>query len=173
MGKPMNIVLGGEVMCDDGVCGELRRVVVDPATQTLTHLVIEPSHQGGAVRLVPADRLDPDRPGIRLQCSVSEYKEAETASRVPVGMVAVSRTEQVHAADGDIGRARGLVIDSGDRRVTHLLLDVGLLWRRKRYAIPVGAVSHADDGLRVNLSKGEIRAELPVAGRSADRGSHR
>jgi hypothetical protein len=83
--------------------------------------------------------------------------------RVPVGEVAVRRGDPVAASDGDIGRVAGLVVDPSDHHVTHVLLDEGHLWGHKRVAIPIGAVAvvSASDGVRVNLTKDEVR-DLPA-----------
>ena len=77
--------------------------------------------------------------------------------RVPVGEVAVRRGEHVHATDGHIGRVKGLVIDPADHHVTHFLLDEGHLWGQKTVAIPIGAVTHIEDGVRLNLTKDQVR----------------
>ena len=71
--------------------------------------------------------------------------------------------EHVHASDGSIGRVQGLVIDPADRRVTHVLLQEGHLWGKHRVAIPIGAVTTVDvDGVRLSLTKDEVRALPPV-----------
>jgi len=67
----------------------------------------------------------------------------------------------VHATDGAIGRVQGLAVDPGDHHVTHVLLDDGHLWGKKRVAIPIGAVTSVDDGVRLNLDKDQIR-DLPA-----------
>jgi hypothetical protein len=36
-------ITGSSVSCSDGPCGELTRVVVDPAARTVTHLVVGPA----------------------------------------------------------------------------------------------------------------------------------
>ena len=82
--------------------------------------------------------------------------------RVPVGEVEVRRGEHVHATDGEIGRVQGLVIDPSDHHVTHVLLDEGHLWGQKQVAIPIGAVTSVDDGVRLNLTKDEVRDLPPV-----------
>ena len=82
--------------------------------------------------------------------------------RVPVGEVAVRRGEHVHATDGQIGRVRGLVIDPADHHVTHFLLDEGHLWGQKTVAIPIGAVTHIEDGVRLSLTKDQVRDLPPV-----------
>ena len=82
------------------------------------------------------------------------------SDRVPVGEVEVRRGEHVHATDGTIGRVQGLVIDPSDHHVTHVLLDEGHLWGKKRVAIPIGAVTGVGDGVRLKLTKDEVR-DLP------------
>jgi len=86
-----------------------------------------------------------------------------TYDRVPVDEVEVRRGEQVHATDGDIGRLQGLVIDPKDHHVTHVLLQEGHLWGKKQIAIPIRAVTGvAADGVRLNLTKDEVRDLPPV-----------
>ena len=84
-----------------------------------------------------------------------------TNDRVPVGEVEVRRGEHVFATDGAIGQVRGLVVHPGDHCVTHVLLDEGHLWGQKRVAIPIGAVKDVEDGVRLNLTKDEVR-DLPA-----------
>jgi hypothetical protein len=79
---------------------------------------------------------------------------------VPVGEVEVRRGDYVHAIDGAIGRVQGLVVDPSDHHMTHVLLDEGHLWGKKRVAIPIGAVTGVDDGVRLSLAKDEVR-DLP------------
>ncbi len=80
--------------------------------------------------------------------------------KVPLGEVAIRRNEHVHATDGDIGRVQGLVIDSSDQHVTHVLLQEGHFWGRKQVAIPIGAVVAVDDGIRLNITKQQVQ-DLP------------
>jgi sporulation protein YlmC with PRC-barrel domain len=211
--------IGSEVACSDGVCGELRRVVVDPVARALTHLVVEPRHRPGAGHLVPIDLVDSttDRT-IEPSCTTAEFEaledaeetqflpgasgewgygqehmlswpyygpgtmggigmgggplgmggmgmgagpQATTSDRVPAGEVEVRRGDHVHATDGAIGRVQGLVVDPRDHHVTHVLLDEGHLWGQKRVAIPISAVTGVEDGVRLNLSKDEVR-DLPA-----------
>jgi sporulation protein YlmC with PRC-barrel domain len=85
-----------------------------------------------------------------------------TYDRVPLGEVTVRRGEHVHAADGEIGRVQGLVIDPHDHHVTHVLLQEGHLRGRKEVAIPIGAVTGVDDGIRLDITKRDVRALPPV-----------
>jgi sporulation protein YlmC with PRC-barrel domain len=199
------------------MCGELRRVVVDPVARTLTHLVVEPRHRQGNGRLVPIDIVESAAAEIQLRCTMAEFNALEDAEetqflpgaagqwdyqqeqmlslpyyglgtgtgmglgiggmhvgdpnvgpeavitdRVPVGEVEVRRGDQVHATDGVIGRIQGLVIDPSDHHVTHVLLDEGHLWGKKTIAIPINAVKDAKDGVRLNLTKDQVRDLPPV-----------
>jgi sporulation protein YlmC with PRC-barrel domain len=83
-----------------------------------------------------------------------------TSDRVPVGEVEIRRGDHVNAVDGPIGRVQGLVIDAGDHHVTHVLLDEGHLWGKKTVAIPINSVTGVDDGVRLNLTKDQVR-DLP------------
>ncbi|MHB1988840.1 MAG: PRC-barrel domain-containing protein [Acidimicrobiales bacterium] len=82
--------------------------------------------------------------------------------KVPTGEVDVKRGERVHATDGAIGRVQGLVIDPGDHHVTHVLLDEGHLWGQKRVAIPISVVTGVEDGVRLSLTKEQVRELPPV-----------
>jgi sporulation protein YlmC with PRC-barrel domain len=85
-----------------------------------------------------------------------------TSDTVPLGEVDVRRGEPVHAADGDIGRVQGLVIDAGSGHVTHVLLQEGHLWGRKEVAIPISAVASTTDGIQLKLAKQEVQDLPPV-----------
>ena len=212
MSETTEFTIGSEVACSDGVCGELRCVVVDPVARALTHLVVEPKDQPGTGHLVPIELVDSAGTEIRLRCAMSEFEALEDAEetrflpgasgewgygqgqmlslpyyglgmggmgmggmgmgvdsgpqsvtydRVPVGEVEVRRGEHVHATDGPIGQVQGLVIDPSDHHVTHVLLDEGHLWGKKRVAIPISAVKDVKDGVRLNLTKDQVR-DLPA-----------
>jgi len=81
---------------------------------------------------------------------------------VPLGETDVRRGERVHALDGEIGQVQGFLVDPGDDRVTHVLLQEGHFWGRKKVAIPMSAVTGLDDGIRLNLTKKQLE-ELPAA----------
>ncbi len=85
-----------------------------------------------------------------------------TYDTVPLDEVEVRRGEHVHATDGHIGRVQGLVIDPDSHHVTHVLLQEGHLWGRKEVAIPIGAVTGVDDGIRLNLTKQHVQDLPPV-----------
>jgi sporulation protein YlmC with PRC-barrel domain len=87
----------------------------------------------------------------------------ETRDALPPGEVGVRRGEAVHASDGEVGKVEGLVVDSAQGHVTHVLLQEGHLWGRKQVAIPINAVEKIDQGISVKLTKHEIEA-LPAVG---------
>jgi len=94
--------------------------------------------------------------------TVSGVSETVTFDTIPLGEVAVRRGDRVHATDGAIGNVEGLVIDPRNRHVTHVLLQEGHLWGRKEVAIPISAVTGADDGIRLNLTRDQVRDLPPV-----------
>jgi sporulation protein YlmC with PRC-barrel domain len=219
VGDTTQLTIGSEVWCSDDVCGDLKRVVIDPVGRVLTHLVVAPQDGPGPGRVVPIDLVDPTTREIRLRCTMADFEKLEEAEstrfisgaegpwdygqedmlswpyyglwlgggmaggsmggmgasagtnpgahevtydRVPVGEVQVRRGEHVHATDGDIGKVQGLVIDPRDHHVTHVLLDEGHLWGHKRVAIPIGSVTGVEDGVRLGLTKDEVRDLPPV-----------
>jgi sporulation protein YlmC with PRC-barrel domain len=85
-----------------------------------------------------------------------------TEDSVPLGEVEVQRGDRVHATDGEIGRVQGLVIDPGSHHVTHVLLQEGHLWGSKEVAIPIGAVTDVEAGIRLNITKQQVEDLPPV-----------
>lgn len=199
--------IGSEVACSDGVCGELTRVVLDPVSRTLTHLVVQPQHHRHQGHLVPIDSVASAGKTIQLTCTKAQlrsFEEAEdtdfligdsghlgydpasvvwmpyyglhigsmdlagegpgvhrvTYDHVPVGEVEIRRGDPVHATDGEIGRVKGLVIDPGNHQVTHFLLQEGHLWGKKTVAIPISAATRVGDGVRLTLTRDQVR-DLP------------
>ena len=63
----------------DGPGGKVSRLIIDPATETVTHLVIQPKHRLGVGRLVPLDLVDTTAGDIRLRCTVEEFGGLEPA----------------------------------------------------------------------------------------------
>ncbi len=98
--------------------------------------------------------------GGGMGVGMGNISEPIVLDKLPVGEVGIRRGEQVHATDGPIGHVQGLVINPGDHRVTHVLLQEGHLWGRKEVAIPIGAVSGIDDGIRLSVTKQQVR-DLP------------
>jgi sporulation protein YlmC with PRC-barrel domain len=99
--------------------------------------------------------------GMGRNTPAPKAPRAEVVDAIPLGEVTIRRGEAVHATDGDIGRVQGLVV-SPDRHVTHVLLQDGHLWGRRQVAIPIGAVTRVDDGIRLSLTKQEVHDLAPV-----------
>ena len=78
--------MGAEARCSDGPGGKVTRVIIDPATETVTHLVIEPKNWlGAAGRLVPLELVEATTAdGIRLRCTVEEFGRLEAAEETEV-----------------------------------------------------------------------------------------
>jgi len=192
MAEETEFAMGATASCVDGPGGKVSRVIIDPATETVTHLVIEPKHWLGVGRLVPLDLVDTTGGGLSLRCTVEEFgnlepaEEAELAEDVtgglalnapmgatspvpvilqdvvPLGEADVERGEPVHAVDGEIGRVEGLLVDPDNHRVTHVLLQEGHLWGRKKVSIPVSAVTGVENGIQLSLTRKQVE-DLPPA----------
>jgi len=195
MDEETEFAMGATASCADGPGGKVSRVIIDPATETVTHLVIQPKHRLGVGRLVPLDLVDTTAGDIRLRCTVEEFGELEPAQEteliddgtaglgigglnapmglispvqtmvqdvVPLGEADVDRGDPVYALDGEIGRVQGLMVDSDDHRVTHVLLEEGHLWGRKKVSIPASAVTGVANGIRLSLTKKQVE-DLPPA----------
>ena len=201
MAGERQFTIGARASCTDGHCGEVRRLIIDPATETVTHLVIQPGHRQEAGRLVPVHLVETTDGEIRLRCTRADFDKLDHAAErdmvggpespqtvagpespqmiggpmtagasrhatvledvIPVGEKEVGPGDQVHAVDGEIGQVQGFLVNPGDGRVTHVLLQEGHLWGRKTVAIPISAVTGVDAGLRLNLTKEQV-GELPT-----------
>jgi sporulation protein YlmC with PRC-barrel domain len=79
MAAEPQFTIGGRASCTDGHCGEVRRLIIDPATETVTHLVIQPVHRHEPGRLVPVDLIDTTAGEVRLRCTIAEFGNLESA----------------------------------------------------------------------------------------------
>jgi PRC-barrel domain len=79
MSESSVFAIGAEVSCEDGVCGNLSRVVLDPVRQVLTYLVVETSKRSGTGRLVPTDLVESSGDAIRLHCTTAHFDTLEDA----------------------------------------------------------------------------------------------
>jgi len=194
MTQETEFAIGANASCADGPCGEVRRIIFDPARAAVTHLVIGPEHGHQLSRLVPVALVDTTTGEILLRCTIAEFGDLDPAEEtglaeeahleaapatstiyagiprpartivkeiVPAGEEQLQPGDHVHALDGEIGQVEGFLVDPGDQ-VTHILLTEGHLWGRKEVAIPVGAVTGAHDGIRLNMTKKQVE-DLPPA----------
>jgi hypothetical protein len=74
-------MIGADVRCTDGACGQVSRVVIAPATMTVTHLVVDPKDRKQLGRLVPLDLVDTTPGGISLRCTTAELYQLTHAEK--------------------------------------------------------------------------------------------
>ena len=84
MAADSEFTIGARASCSDGYCGEVRRLIIDPAARTVTHLVIQPGHRKEAGRLVPVDLVDTTAGDIRLRCTIAEFDQLDPAEEADV-----------------------------------------------------------------------------------------
>ena len=78
-GEPQ-FTIGARASCTDGPCGEVRRLIIDPATEAVTHLVIQPGHRQEAGRLVPVHLVETTDGEIRPRCTLAEFGQLDHAA---------------------------------------------------------------------------------------------
>lgn len=66
--------IGADARCTDGACGQVSRIIVNPATREVTHLAVDPKHRQGPGQLVPVDLVDATTGQIRLRCALAELQ---------------------------------------------------------------------------------------------------
>jgi sporulation protein YlmC with PRC-barrel domain len=85
MAAEAEFTIGAGASCSDGHCGEVRRLIIDPATDTITHLVIQPGHDKEAARLVPMHLVETTDGGVRLRCTRTEFDQLDHAEKPELG----------------------------------------------------------------------------------------
>jgi len=80
MAGESQFTIGARASCTDGHCGEVRRLIIDPATETVTHLVIQPGHRQEAGRLVPVHLVETADGEIRLRCTRAEFDKLDQSA---------------------------------------------------------------------------------------------
>ena len=106
----VTLTIGAAAVCGDGFPGQLKSLVVDPASRAVTHLVIEPERGVGLARLVPLDHADAAAEPIKLAYTETEFKDLSPAEEtlaefvpgyeVPVQLLPAG--EGWRAADGPV-----------------------------------------------------------------------
>ena len=161
--------MGAKASCSDGSCGEVRRTILDPATLTVTHLVIEPRHDRAKGRLVPLELVDATGPEIRLHCTLAEFEQLEPSEEVELaeGMDYGGGYGQAEAvqgygnvgSSGVGGSASGMGIGMGLGHRQPILVE---------HSVPMGE-TEVERHEGVHASDGEIGK---VEGFVVDRESH-
>lgn len=101
MSEAAEYAIGAEVYCEQGPCGELVRVVVDPIKRAITHLVVEERHGQQVGRLVPIDLVESaTEQELRLHCTFDQFASLEAAEE----------TKFVQAPGGQWGYGQGQML---------------------------------------------------------------
>jgi sporulation protein YlmC with PRC-barrel domain len=156
MAAETEFAIGARASCSDGYCGELRRLIIDPATDTVTHLVIQRGHSKEAARLVPGGLAETTDGEIRLHCTLAEFDKFDPAEERELGDKADERI-------GDIGvLSGGFVYDVGGDALAPIgggFEDLGHVPERRRMfvedVIPMGE-DQVGPGDQVHAVDGEI-----------------
>lgn len=75
--------IGVSVICADGECGQLHRILIDPVSRAMTHLVI--GKDVHAARLVPVSLVaGADADAVRLVCTALDFDRLEPAEATEV-----------------------------------------------------------------------------------------
>ena len=82
MAGETEFTIGAQARCSDGPGGKVIRIVIDPATRTVTHLAIEPKDRWARARLAPLDLVDTTGGEITLRCTVAEFGHLDTAEEI-------------------------------------------------------------------------------------------
>jgi sporulation protein YlmC with PRC-barrel domain len=137
---------------------------LDPAEQTLAEFVPD---YAGPIQLLPGAGWTGAGSPVVDGAEIAAIREMETVPIVPetpdgTPEVTEYRGDRVHATDGDIGSLRALRISAEDGRVTSILLKEGHLWGSKEVAIPIGNVTGFEGGIKLNLTKEQVKDLPPV-----------
>jgi len=74
----MDLALNVDVHCNDGRCGRSTHIILNPATDTATHLVVAGRPPARTERLVPIEWIEQTTPElILLSCSLDEFEQLE------------------------------------------------------------------------------------------------
>jgi sporulation protein YlmC with PRC-barrel domain len=155
----MEFTIGAKASCTDGSCGEVRRIIVDPATDTVTHLVIQPGHRQDAGRLVPVHLVETTADGIRLRCTRAEFDELDHAEQLElaedegfIGSGGLVGDDLAYGVSGE-AYAQSSTLGGG-------LINIGPLPEHRRSTIVEDVVPLGEDQIRpgdsVYAGDGEI-----------------
>jgi len=135
-------------------CTEAEFMSLEPAEETLAEFV--PGYPD-PVQLLPPGWRDTGGGPTADGGTILRIPEKETIDIVPPGEVEERRGDHVHASDGDVGHLRGLRIDPGSRRVTHVLVREGHVWGHRGVDIPAEMVAGFGDGIRLSVTRQQVR----------------
>ncbi len=205
----MRLTKGADVYSSDGEkLGTVDRVVLDPQTREVTHIVISRGLMFKTEKLIAIDRVDQSMtdkltlrsPKAKME-NFPDFEETHyvnqdqtenptsdelpvsywyppmnlawwrtggaanpilypsqpiyvprTTQNIPEGTVALEEGAKVASADHKhIGNIKELIVDEQDHRVTHIVINEGVLLKERKL-VPVTWISEIDEG-EVLLSK--------------------
>ncbi len=90
--------LKSTVKCSDREVGEVTRIIMDPFSREVSHLVVRPSGAGATERQVPADRITTvTEDTVQLRASSGEFQQFPPFERD--GYVTIDEVEVAHLED--------------------------------------------------------------------------
>jgi hypothetical protein len=159
----VTLAIGAAAECRDGFRGELKSLVVDPRTRTVTHLVIEPEGGQGLARLVPLDHADATAEPIRLGYTEAEFKDLVPAEEtlaefvpgyeVPVQLLPAG--EGWRPADGPVADG-GTIPQIREMETIPLVPEAEIEESRGDHVHATDGDVGQFHGLRVNPDNGEV-----------------
>jgi sporulation protein YlmC with PRC-barrel domain len=159
--------LGVPASCTDGFCGNVTHFVVNGSTSVVTHLIVEPELGSRVGKLVPIRLVEAADDSAELQCDLAAFDalpdaDESRSNTLPSGHMTVRGDQHVHSTDGEIGKIRAVMVDTGSGRVSHILLQEGHLWGKREVAIPWGSVTSLEGGVHLSLTSEAIKELPPV-----------
>ena len=106
-------MMGADVSCSDGPAGKVTRLIVEPGTQVVTHLVVDPKHRGLG-RIVPVDLVDAAAGEITLRCTRAEFGQLDPSEEMD--LLPTGSGDQVYNPDLVSG-ARGASLNMANLRL--------------------------------------------------------
>jgi hypothetical protein len=159
----VTLAIGAAAVCRDGFRSELKSLVVDPRTRTVTHLVIEPEGGQGLARLVPLDHADATAEPIRLRYTEVEFKDLTPAEEtlaefvpgyeVPVQLLPAG--EGWRPADGPVADG-GTIPQIREMETVPLVPEAEVEESRGDHVHATDGDVGQVHGLRVNPDTGEV-----------------
>jgi sporulation protein YlmC with PRC-barrel domain len=147
--------IGAHAYCSDGFCGEVIRIIFDPAAGAVTHLAIEPKHRPENGRLVPMEMAESVDGAVRLRCTLAEFGRLDSAEDVQIVQddsdpgYSAAEAVQGYGDGGSLGvsgSVSGMAVPMGVPHRPRTVIDA---------VIPVGE-AEAGRGDHVYATDGEI-----------------
>ena len=173
--KVISIAMRAEVKCSDGQCGQIVRVVLNPISKVVTHLVVRESRSTKTERLVPVNRINKSSPiSVYLLCSTTELASMDLYERkhIPPDELVIHEGIRIVATDGKVGVVDEFLVDPEQGKITHLILREGRVWGQQDVTVPVDNIDRiGEDAIHLNIEKCAIDflPSIPLQRRKQER----